>query len=88
MVKGAYSMMIRNLQLSVGYQYLQYIHFLLMDPEFGLMDNLMPHIMRNLSQILIMPKGDPDTPILTKAMTGPYKAVFMQAMNQEIKELE
>ena len=48
-----------------------------MDPEIGLMDNLMPQIMGDLSQILVMSKGDPDTPILTEAMTGPYKAVFM-----------
>ena len=59
-----------------------------MDPEIVLMDNLMPQIMRDLSQILIMSKGDPDTPILTEAMPGPYKAGFMQAMTQEIKELE
>ena len=59
-----------------------------MDPEFGLMDNLMPQIMGNISQILVMSKGDPVTPILTEAMTGPYKAGFMQAMNQDIKELE
>ena len=50
-----------------------------MDPEFVLMDNIMPQIMGNISQILIMSKGDPDTPILNEAMTGPYKAGFMQA---------
>ena len=52
------------------------------------MDDLMSQIMGKLSQILIMYKGDPDTPILTEAMTGPYKDVFMQSMTQEIKELE
>ena len=34
MEKGVYYRMIRNLQLSGGSQYLQYIHALLMDPEF------------------------------------------------------
>ena len=34
MVKGVYYRMIRNLQLSGGYQYLQYIHALIMDPDF------------------------------------------------------
>ena len=81
-------MMIRNLQFSGGYQYLQYIHFLLMEPEFGLMDNLMPQIMGNISQIIVMSRGDPDTPILNEAMTGTYKAVIMQDMNQDIKEME
>ena len=51
------------------------------------MDNLMSQIMGKLSQILIMYKGDPDTPILTEAMTGHYKTEFMKAMNQEINEL-
>ena len=34
MVKGVYYRMIRNLQLYGGSQYLQYIHALIMDPEF------------------------------------------------------
>ena len=33
-------------------------------------------------------KGDPDTPTFNESMTLPYKADFMQAMTQEIKELE
>ena len=40
------------------------------------------------SQILKLSNGDPDTPTLTEAITGPYKAYFTQAMTQYIKELE
>ena len=40
MVKGIYYMMIHNLKFSGGYQDIQYIHVLLMDPEFGLMEVL------------------------------------------------
>ena len=44
--------------------------------------------MGKLSQILNVSKGDPDTPTLTESITGPYKAGFMQSMNQGINELE
>ena len=37
--------------------------------------------------MLNLSNGDPNTPTLTKSMTGPYKDEFMQAMNQEIKEM-
>ena len=80
MVKGVYSRMIRNLQLSGGSQNLKYIHALLMYPEFVLMYNIMPQIMVKLSQMLEMSQGDFDTPTLTEAITGPYNADFMQAM--------
>ena len=79
--------MIWILQFYGGSQDIQYIHALIMDPEFGLMDNIMPQMMLNLSQILNLKlsKGDPGTPTLTDAVRGPYKAQFIQAMNQEIK---
>ena len=77
--------MIWILQFYGGSQDMHYIHALIMDPEFGLMDNIMPQMMLNLSQILKLSKGDPGTPTLTDAIRGPYKAHFLQAMNQEIK---
>ena len=88
MIKGVYYRMIKNLQIYGGYQDLQYIHDLLMYPDFVLMDNLMPQIMGKLSQIIKLSNGDPDTPTLTETMTGPYKDYFMQAMTHYIKELE
>ena len=71
MVKGMYFRMICTFQFSGGFQYLQYIHALIIDPEFGLMENLMPQMMGNLFQIIKLSKGEPGTPTLTKAMTGP-----------------
>ena len=56
-----------------------------MGPEFGLMVNLMSQMMSKLSQILKLSKGDPATHTMTKEITVPYKAEFMQAMIQEIK---
>ena len=74
--------MIRNLQFSGGSQYIHYIHALLMDPDFGLMYNIMHQMLDNLSQMLKMYKGDPGTPTLTKLITEPYKAEFMKSMTQ------
>ena len=77
MVKGDYHRMIWNLQLSRDNQDKRYIHAFLMDPDFVLMENIMPRTIGKLSQILKLSKGDPDTPTLTEAMKGPYKAYFM-----------
>ena len=85
MVKGVYSMMILNLQLSGMSQDLQYIHALLSDPEFVLMDNIMPQMMGKLSRIISLSKGYPNIPPLTEEMTGPYKSEFMQTMTHNIK---
>ena len=87
MVKGMYSRIIWNLQLSSGSQDLQYIHAFIMYPQFWFMDNLMYQITGKLFQMINLSKGDPATPTLTEAMTGHYKTEFMQAMNQEINEL-
>ena len=85
MVKGVYSMMILNLQLSGMSQDLQYIHALLSDPEFVLMDNIMPQMMGKLSRIISLSKGYPNIPPLTEEMTGPYKYEVMQTMTHNIK---
>ena len=69
MVKGIYFSMICNFQFSGGSQDLDYIHALLMDPEFVFVDNLMLQMMENLSQMLKISKGKPDTPTLAETMT-------------------
>ena len=51
------------------------------------MENLMPQMMGNFSQMLKLYKGDPDSPTLTESITWPYNAGFMQAMKQVIKEM-
>ena len=86
-VKGIYYRMIRNLQLSGGYQYLQYIHAFLMDPELGFIENIMPQMMGKLPQILNIYNRYPGNPTLTEAITGIYKAEFMQATKQDTNEL-
>ena len=42
-----------------------------MDPEFGLMDNLMNNMMGKISIIIKLSKVDPETPDLTEATTRP-----------------
>ena len=42
-----------------------------MDPEFFLMDNIMPQMTGKLSQMIKTSKGDPETPTLTEAMKRP-----------------
>ena len=56
-----------------------------MDPDFVFIYNLMPQMMKKLSQIIKLSNGYPDTPTLTKSMTRPYKDDFIQAMTQDIK---
>ena len=88
MIKGMYSRMIQNLQLSGGSQYLQYIHDLLLYLDFGLVENFMHQMMGKLYKIVNLSKGYPDTPNWTESITGLYTYVFMQDMSQEIKELK
>ena len=70
MVEGLYSRTIRNMKFYGGSQDLQYIHALLMYPEFRLMENIMPQMMRKLYQILNMSKVYPATSTLTESMIG------------------
>ena len=51
-----------------------------MGPYFGLVDNIMPQMTGNISQMLNISKGDPDTPILDESMIVPYKSDFMQVV--------
>ena len=80
--------MVYNLKFSGGSQYLQYIHDLLMEPYFGLTDNIIPQMMGKLSQMLNMYKGHPETSTLNEEITGPYKYKFMPSLTYEIKWLE
>ena len=41
------------------------------------MYNLMPQMMGKLFQIIKLLNGYPQTPALTEAITGPYKAEFL-----------
>ena len=74
------------MQFCGGYQYLQYTYDLIMYPEVGLVENLMPQMISKIYQMLKLSNGDTATPTLTEAMTGPYKAEVITDMTQDIKE--
>ena len=48
----------------------------------------MPAIMGKVYQMINLYNGDPYTNNLTEATKGPYTAEFIQAINQDIKELD
>ncbi len=64
------------------------VHALLMDPEYGVMNNLMPHAISQIPQLLTGSKTDPDYPSLHEALAGPQHDEFINAMHKEITELE
>ena len=73
---------------AVGGSDYKYLYALLMEPEFGRLENLYPQA---ISQVATMMKGtasDPDLPSLQEALSGPHRTEFFEAMNKEIEELE
>lgn len=66
----------------------RYLYALLMDPEFGIMENLFPHAISQVPSMLKATKSDPDGPTLQEALAGPQRAEFLEAMAKEIDELE
>jgi hypothetical protein len=68
----------------------KYLYALLMDPEFGIMDNLFPDVISRCPSLLKASKSrsDPDTPSIREALNGPFRQEFLQAMQKEIEELE
>jgi hypothetical protein len=65
-----------------------YIYALLMDTEYGLMENLMPNVMAASPCLLKASATDPDLPTVRQALAGPHKEEFLTAMRSEIRELE
>ncbi len=61
---------------------------LLMDPEYGIMDNFMPQTLSQVPQLLKATKSDPDYPSLQEALASPMRQEFLDAMVVEIQELE
>lgn len=68
----------------------RYLYALLMDPEFGVMDNLFPDAISRCPALLKASKAnsDPDLPTMQEALSGPHRAEFLEAMQNEIQELE
>ncbi len=65
-----------------------YVYALLMDPEYGVMDSIYPHALSQVPTLMKASKSDPDTPTLREAMIGPHREEFIEAMQNEIRELE
>jgi hypothetical protein len=67
-----------------------YLYALLMDSEFGIMDNLFPDVISRCPSLLkaAKSKSDPDTPSIQEALSGPYHQEFLEALRNEIQELE
>jgi Reverse transcriptase (RNA-dependent DNA polymerase) len=66
----------------------RYLYALLMDPEFGIMENIFPHAISQVPSMLKATKSDPDCPTLQEALAGPQREEFLEAMAKEIEELE
>jgi hypothetical protein len=65
---------------SEGTEDLRYIHALLMDPDFGLINNLMPQVPKKFPKLLKASKEDLDTPTPSAALAG-----FLKLRNSKSK---
>ena len=65
-----------------------YIYTLLMNPDFGVMEGLLPDAMMQCPSLMKAKGKDPDLPPLHEALAGPNREDFLEAMRNEIKELE
>lgn len=69
----------------------EYLMGLLMNSDHGIMDNLPEDVLvRGLGMMSGFKSGayDPDTPTMSQAMRGEHREDFMEAMKEEIQELE
>ena len=80
----------RNLNVFNGQAYdLQHLLALVLDPEYGIYDNVPMHMYTNTPHILkASATRDPDTPNIREALGGEYFQEFQEAMKKEIQELE
>lgn len=65
-----------------------YLYALLMDPDYGVVDGMVPDVMQRCPQLFKSKIKDPDLPLLHEALAGPHRDEFLEAMRNEIKELE
>ncbi len=66
------------------------VYALLMDPEFGVVEAMLPHVGTQCAHMLKASSSnlDPDLPNLSEAMRGPHRDEFLEAMGAEIAALE
>ena len=70
-----------------AYDY-NYVYALLMDQEYGVMNNLLSDVMTCSPHLFKAKKNDPDLLPLQAAPAGPHYEEFTQAMRCKIEELE
>ncbi len=79
---------------SLGKRDYSLVYALLTDPEFGIVEAMIPHVGTQCTEMLhselwkSSKKNDPDHPKWGEAMRGPYRDEFLLAMGKEIEELE
>ena len=66
---------------------MNFAYALLLDPEYGLLDGVMPHRPAPLYKAGKV-TADPDTPDIGTALSGPDAHLFCDAMQVEIQQLE
>ena len=81
MAKSAVSCAESKRDYSLVYSYLT-------DPEFGIVDAMIPHMQTHLAHMFKANKSDPDSPGISEAMRGPHRDAFLEAMREEIRALE
>jgi histone deacetylase 1/2 len=64
------------------------VYAYLTDPEFGIVDAMIPHVQYHMQHMFKANKSNPDSPNYNEAMNGPHAEAFMEAMNEEIRSLE
>ena len=69
---------------AAAYDY-QHIHALMLDHEYGTMENI---LLNCPSTFKAKKTYDPDTPDIGHALSGPHREEFLEAMDKEIDELE
>ena len=68
---------------------LQSVITLVIDPDYGVLDDLPMHVFTNSPQFFKAgKKHDPDTPTIKEALGGPHRREFIKAMKKEVEELE
>jgi hypothetical protein len=64
------------------------VYAYLTDPEFGIVDAIIPHVQYQMQHIFKACKSDPDSPNYNKAVNGSHREAIMEAKDEEIRELE
>ena len=94
-LKGANSEKVKDIKRHVYSQAirrpsnLSYVAALLLNADYGLVDTLLPQMLGDgMGAFKANKMNDPDTPQLNDALTGPYRQEFLDAMRNEIVQLE